>query len=398
MSRIIFSSPSTLPLLYSTSRRVVKMSVAQTINPGLSFRSMVVKPPSHPTYDMKGVIKLALAEDAGDRGDVTCLATIPFEMEVEAHFLAKEDGIVAGISLAEMIFHEVDPSLKVEWSQKDGDYVQKGLQFGKVSGQAHNIVVAERVVLNFMQRMSGIATLTKLGFDPRSFENMTVDLPSATLYLIWNPMWVLHRQLTEFQLCTPGKLTMADAARPACILETRKTAPGLRLVDKWAVLIGGGRNHRMGLFDMVMIKDNHISIAGGIINAIKSVDQYLEQQNLQMEVEVETRTLEEVDEVLRYTSQTKSSLTRIMLDNMVIPLPNGDVDVSMLKDAVEMINGRFETEASGNVTLETVHKIGQTGVTYISSGALTHSVKALDISLKIDTELALQVGRRTKRA
>ncbi|KAJ6988160.1 nicotinate-nucleotide pyrophosphorylase [Populus alba x Populus x berolinensis] len=191
---------------------------------------------------------------------------------------------------------------------------------------------------------------------------------------------------------------MADAARPACILETRKTAPGLRLVDKWAVLIGGGRNHRMGLFDMVMIKDNHISIAGGIINAIKSVDQYLEQQNLQMEVEVETRTLEEVDEVLRYTSQTKSSLTRIMLDNMVIPLPNGDVDVSMLKDAVEMINRRFETEASGNVTLDTVHKIGQTGVTYISSGALTHSVKALDISLKIDTELALQVGRRTKRA
>ncbi|KAF9677416.1 hypothetical protein SADUNF_Sadunf08G0105400 [Salix dunnii] len=353
MSRIIFSSPSTLPRLYSTSRRIVKMSVTQTMNPGVSSRSMAVKPPSHPTYDMKGVIKLALAEDAGDRGDVTCLATIPLDMEVEAHFLAKEDGIIAGISLAEMIFHEVDPSLKVEWSQKDGDHVQKGLQFGKVSGQAHNIVVAERVVLNFMQRMSGIATLTK---------------------------------------------TMADAAHPACILETRKTAPGLRLVDKWAVLIGGGRNHRMGLFDMVMIKDNHISIAGGIINAIKSVDHYLEQQNLQMEVEVETRTLEEVDEVLRYTSQTKSSLTRIMLDNMVVPLPNGDVDVSMLKDAVEMINGRFETEASGNVTLETVHKIGQTGVSYISSGALTHSVKALDISLKIDTELALEVGRRTKRA
>uniref|UniRef100_A0A6N2KWR9 nicotinate-nucleotide diphosphorylase (carboxylating) n=1 Tax=Salix viminalis TaxID=40686 RepID=A0A6N2KWR9_SALVM len=307
MSRIVFSSPSTLPQLYSTSRRIVKMSVTQTMNSGVSFRSMAVKPPSHPTYDMKGVIKLALLK----------------------------------------IWDQV------EWSQKDGDHVQKGLQFGKVSGQAHNIVVAERVVLNFMQRMSGIATLTK---------------------------------------------TMADAAHPACILETRKTAPGLRLVDKWAVLIGGGRNHRMGLFDMVMIKDNHISIAGGIINAIKSVDQYLEQQNLQMEVEVETRTLEEVDEVLRYTSQTKSSLTRIMLDNMVVPLPNGDVDVSMLKDAVEMINGRFETEASGNVTLETVHKIGQTGVSYISSGALTHSVKALDISLKIDTELALKVGRRTKRA
>lgn len=329
------------------------MSATETKSTGLSFESMAIKPPSHPTYDLKGVIKLALAEDAGDRGDVTCLATIPFDMEVEAHFLAKEDGVVAGIALAEMVFKEVDPSLEVEWSRKDGDFVHKGLQFGKVSGRAHNIVVAERVVLNFMQRMSGIATLTK---------------------------------------------AMADAAHPACILETRKTAPGLRLVDKWAVLIGGGKNHRMGLFDMVMIKDNHISVAGGIVNAIRAVDQYLEQRNLQMEVEVETRTFEEIKEVLQYTSQSKSSLTRIMLDNMVIPLPNGDVDVSMLRDAVDLIDGRFETEASGNVTLETVHKIGQTGVTYISSGALTHSVKALDISLKIDTELALQVGRRTKRA
>ncbi|XP_065857233.1 nicotinate-nucleotide pyrophosphorylase [carboxylating], chloroplastic [Euphorbia lathyris] len=353
MSATIFNSLLSLPNLYTTSRRSVKMSAIETRNPSVLSQSMTIKPPSHPTYDLKGVIKLALDEDAGDRGDVTCIATIPFDMEVEAHFLAKEDGIIAGIALAEMIFHEVDPSLKVEWSRKDGDYIHKGLQFGKVSGRAHNIVVAERVALNFMQRMSGIATLTK---------------------------------------------AMADAACPACILETRKTAPGLRLVDKWAVLIGGGRNHRMGLFDMVMIKDNHISIAGGIINAIRSVDLYLEQKNLQMEVEVETRTLEEVNEVLNYTSQTKTSLTRIMLDNMVIPLPNGDIDVSMLKSVVESINGRFETEASGNVTLETVHKIGQTGVTYISSGALTHSVKALDISLKIDTELALQVGRRTKRA
>ncbi|KAL9261895.1 Quinolinate phosphoribosyltransferase [decarboxylating] 1a-like protein, partial [Drosera capensis] len=183
---------------------------------------MVVKPPSHPTYDLTGVIRLALAEDAADRGDVTSLATIPADMEVEAYFLAKEDGVLAGTALAEMIFHEVDPSLKmhlrcwlngsqVEWSHKDGDHVHKGLQLGKVSGRAHGIVVAERVVLNFMQRMSGIATLTK---------------------------------------------AMADAASPAIILETRKTAPGLRLVDKWAVLIGGGKNHRLGLFDMVMIKDN----------------------------------------------------------------------------------------------------------------------------------------------
>ncbi|GAV90274.1 QRPTase_C domain-containing protein/QRPTase_N domain-containing protein [Cephalotus follicularis] len=353
MSGITLVSPLIFPRLCATSRQIVRMSATETGNSRVSFKSMAIKPPSHPTYDLKAVIKLALTEDAGGLGDVTCMATIPSDMELEARFLAKEDGIVAGIALGEMVFHEVDSSLKVEWSQKDGDYVCKGLQFGKVYGQAHSIVVAERVVLNFMQRMSGIATLTK---------------------------------------------AMADAAQPACILETRKTAPGLRLVDKWAVLIGGGRNHRMGLFDMVMIKDNHISAAGGITNAIRSVDQYLEQRNLQMEVEVETRTLEEVNEVLHYTSQSKSSLTRIMLDNMVVPLPNGDVEVSMLKEAVDLINGRFETEASGNVTLETVHKIGQTGVTYISSGALTHSVKALDISLKIDTELALQVGRRTNRA
>ncbi|XP_043691088.1 nicotinate-nucleotide pyrophosphorylase [carboxylating], chloroplastic isoform X2 [Telopea speciosissima] len=346
-------SPSLCPRLSSSSRRIVSMSALETRNPTVPLKSMVVKPPSHPTYDLKGMIKLALSEDAGDRGDVTCMATVPVDMEVEAHFLAKDDGVIAGIALADMIFDEVDPSLKVEWYQMDGDYIRKGMQFGKVYGRAHNIVVAERVVLNFMQRMSGIATLTK---------------------------------------------AMADAAHPACILETRKTAPGLRLVDKWAVLIGGGQNHRMGLFDMVMIKDNHISVAGGVSNAIKSVDQFLEQRNLLMGVEVETRTLEEVKEVLHYTSQTKTSLTRIMLDNMVVPLPNGDVDVSMLKEAVELINGSFETEASGNVTLGTVHKIGQTGVTYISSGALTHSVKALDISLKIDTELALQVGRRTKRA
>lgn len=332
---------------------VVKMSTAATVNHGKLADSVIVKPPLHPTYDLKGIIKLALSEDAGDKGDVTCLATIPAEMEVEAYFLAKDDGVVAGIALAEMIFNEVDPTLKVSWFKKDGDNVSKGLKFGKVQGKAYNIVVAERVVLNFMQRMSGIATLTK---------------------------------------------AMADAASPACILETRKTAPALRLVDKWAVLIGGGQNHRMGLFDMVMIKDNHISIAGGVSKALKSVDLYLDRNNLQMPVEVETRTFEEIHEVLNYASENKTSLSRIMLDNMVVPQLDGDIDVSMLKQAVELINGKFETEASGNVTLETVHKIGQTGVTYISSGALTHSVKALDISLKIDTELALEVGRRTKRA
>lgn len=353
MFRVLPFTTTVHPCAITAPRLVVKMSAMATKNAGRTVESLVVKPPAHPTYDLKGVIQLALSEDAGDLGDVSCKATIPVELESEAYFIAKEDGIVAGIALAEMIFAEVDPSLKVEWFIKDGDKVHKGLKFGKVQGKAHNIVIAERVVLNFMQRMSGIATLTK---------------------------------------------AMAYAAHPAYILETRKTAPGLRLVDKWAVLIGGGKNHRMGLFDMVMIKDNHISAAGGVSKALESVDQYLEQNKLQMGVEVETRTLAEVHEVLEYAAQTKTSLTRIMLDNMVIPLSNGDVEVSMLKEAVDLIKGRFETEASGNVTLETVHAIGQTGVTYISSGALTHSVKALDISLKIDTELALEVGRRTKRA
>ncbi|XP_059316788.1 quinolinate phosphoribosyltransferase [decarboxylating] 1a-like isoform X2 [Lycium ferocissimum] len=334
MFRVLAFTATVHPYAITAPRLVVKMCAIATKNAGRRVESLVVKPPAHPTYDLKGVIQLALSEDAGDLGDVSCKATIPVDLESEAYFLAKEDGIVAGIALAEMIFAEVDPSLKVGWFIKDGDKVHKGLNFGKVQGKAHSIVIAERVVLNFMQRMSGIATLTK---------------------------------------------AMADAAHPAFVLETRKTAPGLRLVDKWAVLIGGGKNHRMGLFDMVMIKDNHISAAGGVNKALKSVDQYLEQNNLQMGVEVETRTLAEVREVLQYASQTKTSLTRIMLDNMVIPLSNGDVEVSMLKEAVDLIDGRFETEASGNVTLETVHTIGQTGVTYISSGALTHSVKALDI-------------------
>ncbi|KAH7516364.1 hypothetical protein FEM48_Zijuj10G0127100 [Ziziphus jujuba var. spinosa] len=412
-----------IPLLRDTRARVgssiVRMSAA-TVNSKVSMKSIAVKPPSHPTYDLRGVIKLALAEDAADLGDVTSMATIPSDVEVEAHFLAKEDGIIAGIALGEMVFNEVDPSLKVEWFQNDGDFVRKGLKIGRVYGKvgnrrkAHSIVVAERVALNFMQRMSGIATLTKINHCGKvlylTFEGDGLGLT------MWEEKFSsgAHFKMAS-TMHNVDEEAMADAAHPALILETRKTAPGLRLVDKWAVLIGGGRNHRMGLFDMVLIKDNHISSAGGIINAIKAVDLYLEQRNLKMEVEVvyfstfklfgnsfasqvETRTLEEVNEVLHFASQTKTSLTRIMLDNMVVPLPDGDVDVSMLQEAVQLINGRFETEASGNITLQTIHKIGGTGVTFISSGALTHSVKALDISLKIDTELALQVGRRTNRA
>eukprot|EP00899_Mesostigma_viride_P017900 jgi/Mesvir1/26110/Mv06827-RA.1 len=325
-----------------------------------------VPPPAHPTYDIRNIIGLALAEDLGadgvkdgmSAGDVTCVATIPEQIRAEATFLAKEDGILAGVAVVDMVFRTVDPALTVEWTLGDGDALRRGVKFGTVRGSARSILVAERVALNFMQRMSGIATATH---------------------------------------------AMAERAKPARILETRKTMPGMRLLDKWAVLIGGGQNHRMGLFDMVMVKDNHIAVSGGITAAAENARRHLAANNLRgMDVEVETRTLEEVAEAVRVVDQQKAAgvevgkITRIMLDNMVVKNKAcaGGVDTSLLETAVKMIAGRVETEASGNVTLETVHAIGRTGVTYISSGALTHSVMALDISLNVDVQLADAVNQR----
>ena len=202
-------------------------------------------------------------------------------------------------------------------------------------GKAHSILRAERVLLNFMQRMSGIATLTR---------------------------------------------RMADAAAPALMLETRKTVPGLRLPDKWAVLVGGGKNHRMGLFDMIMIKDNHIAASGSIEAAVRNAQAYLKKNASPAKIEVETRTMDEVAQVIALLDDEQvdtSAVSRVMLDNM---------SLEDMAEAVRMFAGRVETEASGNVTLETVHAIGQTGVTFVSSGALTHSVMALDISLNVSTE------------
>ncbi|GAQ83108.1 Quinolinate phosphoribosyl transferase [Klebsormidium nitens] len=326
---------------------------AVAVDESLSRARAPVPAPAHPSYELSTIIQLALKEDAGDRGDVTCLATIPPVTQAEAQFLAKADGVLAGVAVADAVFREVDPTLKVEWSAEDGDLIAKGQHFGTVRGNARSILTAERIALNFMQRMSGIATATR---------------------------------------------KMAEAAKPARILETRKTAPGLRLIDKWAVLIGGGENHRMGLFDMVMIKDNHIAAAGGIEGAVEGAREYLRENNLDMGVEVETRTLAEVEAVLGCLGEGRGRVTRVMLDNMVTVSPDGGVDTDMLRTAVKLIDGRCETEASGNVTLATVNAIGATGVTFISSGALTHSVTALDISLNIDTELALEVGRRTNTA
>ena len=252
-----------------------------------------------------------------------------------ATLLAKADGVLAGQALCNQILAAVDPEVTVSWSKIDGDVIAKGELFCEMTGKAHSILRAERVLLNFMQRMSGIATLTK---------------------------------------------AMADAAAPAYMLETRKTVPGLRLPDKWAVLIGGGKNHRMGLFDMIMIKDNHIAASGGIDKAVANAQTYLAEKKLDAKIEVETRTMDEVRQVITLIDDEAfetSSVSRVMLDNM---------SLEDMKEAVKLIDGRVETEASGNVTLETVHEIGQTGVTFISSGALTHSVMALDISLNIETQ------------
>lgn len=297
-------------------------------------RAYKIPPPYHPTQDIKEIIRFALAEDAGDIGDITSYSTIPAETQATATFLAKADGVIAGLTVAEMVFEEVDPSLKVEWAVSEGDVISYGMKFGTVNGPAISLLTAERVALNFMQRMSGIATATKI---------------------------------------------MADAAKPARILETRKTVPGLRVLDKWAVLIGGGENHRMGLYDMLMIKDNHVAAAGGMTAAVTRSREYMKGRGLKLEIELEARTLEEVREAMAVVAADPEPETgricRIMLDNMTL---------DAMTEAVGIIGERVETEASGNVTIETVHAIGGCGVTYISSGALTHSVTALDISFNIE--------------
>jgi len=285
--------------------------------------------PAHPTYSVAAAIAAALAEDAGGVGDITTLATISPATSAEAQLLAKADGVLAGQALADAVLAAVDPALKAEWRVLDGGRLRRGDVFATFRGSAHSILVAERVVLNFMQRMSGIATATA---------------------------------------------AMVAAARPARILETRKTAPGLRLLDKWAVLIGGGENHRMGLYDMVMIKDNHIAAAGGITAAVARTAEWLAAHGRSgTPVEVEAATLEDVAEALRGCGGG-GCVTRIMLDNM---------DCATMAAAVALVGDLAETEASGNVTLERVPLIAATGVTFISSGALTHSVQALDISLNI---------------
>jgi nicotinate-nucleotide pyrophosphorylase (carboxylating) len=253
------------------------------------------------------------------------LACIPAEAVGEAKLLVKDSGIIAGVELAEMICKEVDPSLVFETRIKDGSVVTCGDIAFIVRGSARSILGAERLLLNFMQRMSGIATLTQ--------------------------------EYVQLIQGTSAKL-----------LDTRKTTPGIRYMEKWAVRIGGGYNHRFALYDMIMLKDNHIDFAGGIREAIERTEMYLKSVGKSLKVEIEVRDLHELQQVL-----DTGKVDRIMLDNFTPDL---------LSEALKMIDGRFETEASGGITKETIRSFAETGVDYISVGALTHSFKSLDMSLK----------------
>lgn len=269
-------------------------------------------------------IQSALLEDIGP-GDYSSLASIPEGKTGKAKLLIKDDGILAGVELAGEIFKAVDSRLVVNVFKKDGDPVKVGEIGLTVSGPSASILSAERLVLNCMQRMSAIATKT-------------------------------HR-LSQLISHTKAKL-----------MDTRKTTPNFRLMEKWAVLIGGGINHRFALYDMVMLKDNHVDFAGGIRAAIERTKNYLEKNNLNLKIEIETRNLDEVRQVLEV-----GGVDYIMLDNM---------DYATMRKAVAMIDGKFSTEASGGITEETLAAVAECGVDFISMGALTHSVSSLDISLK----------------
>ena len=277
---------------------------------------------------LRQFVDAALAEDVGeppDGGDHSSLASVPAHAQNRARLLIKDEGILAGMTLAQLIFQRVDPALRVEVQLPDGSPVQPGDIGFTVSGRAQSILKAERLVLNCAQRMSGIATQT-------------------------------HR------------LNQLIADTGAKLLDTRKTTPNFRRMEKWAVAIGGGINHRFGLFDMIILKDNHVDYAGGIRQAIQSTREYLRREGRDLAIVVETRTLDEVRDALE-----TGGIFRIMLDNMA---------PALLKEAVRLINGRYPTEASGGITEATIREVAHCGVNYISVGALTHSVKSLDISLK----------------
>ncbi len=270
------------------------------------------------------LIENAFNEDIGD-GDHSTLSCIPAEATGTSQLIIKEDGILAGVELGEYVFHKFDPELKVDIKIKDGTRVKVGEVAFNVTGKTQSILQCERIVLNIMQRMSGIATRT-----------------------------------AEYVKLLEGTNTK--------VLDTRKTTPGMRVVEKMAVKIGGGENHRMGLFDMIMLKDNHVDFAGGIEKAVTKTQAYLKEKGKDLRIEVEIRNFEELKEVMEV-----GGIHRIMLDNFT---PENT------KKAVKIINGQYETESSGGITYDTLRSYAECGVDYISVGALTHSVMSMDISLK----------------
>ncbi|TAG01722.1 MAG: carboxylating nicotinate-nucleotide diphosphorylase [Cytophagia bacterium] len=274
--------------------------------------------------NLEQFIVSALAEDIGE-GDFSTLSSVPKEAISTAKLLIKDNGILAGVDLAQKIFKHLEPDCSFEIFKKDGEKVQKGEEAFRVKAHAQILLQGERLVLNCMQRMSAIATKT-------------------------------------------NHFTQMIAHTKARLLDTRKTTPNFRMIEKWAVLIGGGTNHRFGLFDMVMLKDNHIDYAGGITKAVQNTQKYLQNINKKLRIEVETRNIDEVKEAL-----SVGGVDVIMLDNM---------SVATMKEAVKLIGNQAQTEASGGITEDTIIGIAETGVDFISVGALTHAVKSLDLSLK----------------
>ncbi len=270
------------------------------------------------------LIDLSFAEDIGD-GDHTTLCCIPADKMGKSKLLVKEEGILAGVEIAKRVFHRFDPELKIEQLLHDGDHVKPGDIAFYVTGKDQSLLQTERLVLNIMQRMSGIATMT-------------------------------NKYVKELE----GTKTR--------VLDTRKTTPGMRILEKQAVKIGGGCNHRIGLFDMILLKDNHVDFAGGIANAINRAKAYLKEKGKNLKIEIEVRNMDELEQALAC-----GGVDRIMLDNFT---------PEQTKIAVDRIAGAVETESSGGITFATLRKYAECGVTYISVGALTHSVKGLDLSLK----------------
>ena len=275
--------------------------------------------------DIQALIDIALREDIGS-GDHSSLACIGNSKQGDAYCLAKDEGVICGLELAEFIFHQIDPSLVFKTNFKDGDLIKIGDIVFTVEGKSVSILTAERLVLNFCQRLSGVATQSRIISD------------------------MIKTYKTK-------------------VLDTRKTTPGMRLLEKYAVKVGGSFNHRIGLYDMIMLKDNHIDFAGGIKQAIEKTHAYLKANQLDLKIEIETRNLDEVKQVLAV-----GGVNRIMLDNFTPDL---------IKQAVDLINGAYETEASGGITINTITDFAKAGVDFISIGALTHSAKSIDLSLKV---------------